>query len=798
MVELRTWGCELAYANSGTLPQKTTNTRFYLTICGVLCYIQREMFKLKNIFQLPILDAALTQVIQDTSPGIILVAGIDTHTNDSLESSQNTLTSGRLMFFDSFMQEILVRRSEIKAILVTHEKALTRLPRGLEKRVKVNYCISSNVYNRHISESARLHPDLLIIDRLDPETFTTIFEAAQVGVPILTQMDTILTGAEIPSQMLKQGLPEGHLSLINWVISLLHQPSLCPHCKRPALPVPGWFERLSHKYPHLAEQAYAFHGTFYQAPGCAQCKNTGHRGVVTVFDIYQAHLPGQSELMPASLLSREAYRFELAAHGYLSIEDVLDAEADQMQKLYQLYATSQQVLNEKSNLLQRKLAELEAANQVLLKRTEVQISLQDTVQMLTSSFDLADLGKRVCRRAREMCGAERAILYVLHNPEMGERKAEVLAVSGWSESFLHQQFDANLILAPGLRSSPTPLNVAATAGLPASYKDEVSQFHAALQVPLIAQNERIGLMVIHASHKRAFTPGETSLLQTFANQAALAIQRAGLIEELRLKLTQLEVAQAELVGKERLERELELARQVQQNVLPKVFPALPGYAFAAKNEPARQVGGDFYDVIVLDEDHFGMIIADVSDKGMPAALYMALTRSLLLAEARRSASPMAVLLNVNHLLLELGQSSQYVSVFYGIVDRQTNTLTYARAGHDRPLLIRQEKVLPLAGSGMVLGLFSAHPFFLSEESLKLQEGDRLVLYTDGLTDMISPEGKFYGLEKLIERLRLCCDFQPEELCSAIFHDLKAHQGSSEQFDDMTLLVMQYDSERNPA
>jgi sigma-B regulation protein RsbU (phosphoserine phosphatase) len=753
------------------------------------------MFNLKNFFHLPVLDTALSQIMQESAPGIILVTGIDTHTADPLESSQNLLTSGRTIFFDSFMQEILVRRPELRAVLIAKEKALTRLPRGLEKRVKVNYCISTNIYIRHITEAARTQPDLLIIDRLDAETLPAIFETAQAGVQILTQMDTILPGAEILYQLLKQGVPEKQLASINWVIHLQHQASLCPHCKRPTLPVRGWFERLRQKYPHLAEQAYAFQGTFFQAPGCAQCKGSGRSGMVSVFDIYQPHLPGQSELLPASLLPIESYRFELAAQGYLAIEDVLNADADQVQKLYQLYSSSQRALNDKSNLLHRKLAELEAANQVLLKRTEVQISLQDTVQMLTSSSDLADLAARVCRRAREMCGAERAILYFLRKPEEGELKAEVLAVSGWSEAFLHQQFNTSLILAPGMRSSPTPLNVAATTGLPASYKDEVTQFHAALQVPLIAQNERIGLMFIHTTHKRAFTPGETSLLQTFANQAALAIQRAGLIEELRLKLAQLETAQAELVGKERLERELELARQVQQNVLPRVFPALPGYSFAAKNEPARQVGGDFYDVIVLDDDHFGVIIADVSDKGMPAALYMALTRSLLLAEARRSCSPLAVLMNVNHLLLELGQSSQFVSVFYGIVDRRTNTLTYARAGHDRPLLVRQKAVMPLGGSGMVLGLFSTHPFFLSEESLILQDGDRLVLYTDGLTDMVSPEGEFYGLEQLIERLRLCCDILPDELCSAIFDDLKAYQGSSEQFDDMTLLVMEYGCER---
>jgi serine phosphatase RsbU (regulator of sigma subunit) len=749
------------------------------------------MFNLKNFFHLPILDSALTQIIQEAAPGIILVAGIDTHSSDLLESSQNLLTSGRSVFFDTFMQEMLVRRPEIKAVLVAQEKALTRLPRGLEKRVKVNYCISTNVYIRHILEAARQRAELLVIDCLDSQTAPAIFEAAQAGVQVLTQMDTILPGAELLDQMLKLGVSEKQLTLMNWVIYLQHQSSLCPQCKRPTLTARCWFERLRQKYPHLAEQAYAFQGPFFQAPGCVHCKGTGRSGTVTVFDIYQAHLPGQNELLPASLLPIESYRFELAAQGHLSIDDILNADADQVQKLYQLFSSSQRALAEKSNLLHRKLAELEAANQVLLKRTEVQISLQDTVQMLTSSSDLVDLAARVCRRARELCGAARAILYYLRKPEAGELKAEVLAVSGWSESFLHHQFDASLILAPSLRSSPTPLNVAATTGLPPSYKDEITQFHAALQVPLIAQNERIGLMLIHATHKRAFTPGETSLLQTFANQAALAIQRAGLIEELRLKLAQLETAQAELVGKERLERELELARQVQQNVLPKVFPNLPGFSFAAKNEPARQVGGDFYDVIVLDEDHFGVIIADVSDKGMPAALYMALTRSLLLAEARRSCSPLAVLLNVNHLLLELGQSSQFVSVFYGIVDRRTNTLTYARAGHDRPLLVRQGSVMSLGGSGMVLGLFSAHPFFLSEETLTLQDGDRLVLYTDGLTDMVSPDGKFYGLEQLIEQLRLCCDYLPAELCSAIFQNLKDYQGSSEQFDDMTLLIIKY-------
>ena len=186
----------------------------------------------------------------------------------------------------------------------------------------------------------------------------------------------------------------------------------------------------------------------------------------------------------------------------------------------------------------------------------------------------------------------------------------------------------------------------------------------------------------------AFSPKEVSLLRTLAQQAALGIQRARLVSDLRDKIDQLERAQQQLVQKERLERELELARQVQQSMLPRSFPHLPGFHFVARNEPARQVGGDFYEVIRLDEDRFGVAIADVSDKALPAALYMALTRSLLRAEAPRQPSPQAVLSNINRLLLELGDGNSFVTLFYAVVDGNSRRMVYSRAGHDRPLLLR--------------------------------------------------------------------------------------------------------------
>ena len=319
-----------------------------------------------------------------------------------------------------------------------------------------------------------------------------------------------------------------------------------------------------------------------------------------------------------------------------------------------------------------------------------------------------------------------------------------------------------------------------------------------MRVPLVAQDRPVGLMIVHTSRKARFSPGEVALLQTFANHAALAIQRAGLVESLQDKITQLQAAQAELVQKERLEREMELARQVQQSVLPRVFPQVSGCTFAARNQPARQVGGDFYDVIALDADHVGLVIGDVSGKGMPAALYMALTRSLLLAQVRRETgaglfearSPQAVLTSVHQILRQLGEPGMFVTVFYGVVDARARHLTYARAGHDRPLLLRGGRAQALVGEGTVLGFPDLDDLRLSEEQVRLRPGDRLVMYTDGLTDSFGPDGEAYGITRLTSLLQSCADLAPAELCREAFTKLAAYQGAGEQFDDMTILVME--------
>jgi sigma-B regulation protein RsbU (phosphoserine phosphatase) len=193
-------------------------------------------------------------------------------------------------------------------------------------------------------------------------------------------------------------------------------------------------------------------------------------------------------------------------------------------------------------------------------------------------------------------------------------------------------------------------------------------------------------------------------------------------------------------------------------------------------------------VIPLDNRRVGLVVADVSGKGLPAALYMALTRSLVRAEARRDPSPRQVLLSTHRLLLEIIQTSMFVTIFYGIIDLPTRKMRYARAGHDYPILFTPatHNYRKLNAEGAMLGMFGE--VYLEEAETTLDPGDWLILYSDGITDATSPSGEFFGTANLI---RVICDSQaktPQQLCDEIFQQVKIFQGEAVPYDDMTLLV----------
>ncbi len=751
------------------------------------------MLTLDDFFHLPQVETLLDQ-LNAPEPGLIVVTGLDPRPLAGPAVPGGFLASGRSTLFRILMREMIAARSPARVLVVAEDGQTVRIPRHLRRQVEMLPVRPSRSYVDHIRSAIPRRPDLLVIDHLTIDNTPAALEAAQHGLRVLSQIDTVFRGTGAARHLLDLGAAQHQLAGLAWVIAVQRLPALCPHCKQAVQPDDTQVAWLRQRYPHLddirpeLDGISPVSGPYYQASGCHHCDYSGHFGDVVVFDVFRADANTPALVEQASLLSMEDYVLQLGLLGYAALDDVLTFEAEQFHRTYDLLRASEQALVDSNAVLERKLVELEAAHRVLEQRTKALISLQEIGQALLSSTDLEDLAGRVCRQACELCGADRAILYFLQS----EDRAEVLAVGGWESALIHQQLAAGDVFTAGTSPEPARFNQW-PPGVPVRPPDvEGAVLRAGLYVPLIAQDQPVGVMIVHTTRKSRFQPGETSLLQTFANQAALAIQRAGLIWQLRAKIVQLEAAQAELVQKERLERELELARQVQQSVLPRVFPRVPGYTFAAHNEPARQVGGDFYDVIKLDADHFGVAIADVSDKGMPAALYMALARSLLLAEARRESSPCDVLANVNDLLLELGQPNMFVTVFYGIIERSTRRLAYTRAGHDLPLLVRGESLHELHGTGIALGLFTSDDLNLSEEDLALESGDRLVLYTDGLTDVMDPEGRLFDHERLMALVQAHAGLSAPELCTSIVHDLGAYRGSADQFDDMTLLIVAVD------
>jgi phosphoserine phosphatase RsbU/P len=257
--------------------------------------------------------------------------------------------------------------------------------------------------------------------------------------------------------------------------------------------------------------------------------------------------------------------------------------------------------------------------------------------------------------------------------------------------------------------------------------------------------------------------------------------------ELAKAYEELKAAQAQIIQKEMLERELQMARKIQRSILPRTLPRPADFDFGAHMEPARAVGGDFFDIISLNQDNYAVVIGDISDKGVPAAIFMALTRSLLRAKASRAVSPRKVLQRVNRLLLEMNEEGMFATVIYGVLHRERKEFTYARAGHEPPLLFTAEgeRITPPVSKGQPLGLFS-NPL-IDEQSLAIPPAGMLLLYTDGAVDAVDPAGNFFGLEKLIQTVRANLHSSAQDLCDRVLDEVHHHQSETAQADDITLV-----------
>ena len=259
--------------------------------------------------------------------------------------------------------------------------------------------------------------------------------------------------------------------------------------------------------------------------------------------------------------------------------------------------------------------------------------------------------------------------------------------------------------------------------------------------------------------------------------------------QLQMAYDELKAAQEQLIEKERLERELEVAANIQLSILPDVLPAPPRFDFGARIDPARQVGGDFYDIFRIGNNKVAVLIGDVADKGVPSAIFMARAHALIAAEAETYDNPGDVLRKANAHITRLEKATQFVTVLYGILNIDNGEFTYARAGHEPPLMLKPDgsaERLPHE-TGMALGLWE--DIILDEQIITLPPGSTLVLYTDGMTDCRNPNGEPFGLERIQRSLSTCSESSAQEICDHLLQKLKNYQQGSKQDDDVTLVAV---------
>jgi sigma-B regulation protein RsbU (phosphoserine phosphatase) len=325
---------------------------------------------------------------------------------------------------------------------------------------------------------------------------------------------------------------------------------------------------------------------------------------------------------------------------------------------------------------------------------------------------------------------------------------------------------------PGIAiPTPTPGPAPALAGEPAGSR---------MGAPIQAHGSHYGVIYVE-SGARAFRQEDVDLLTSIAAQAALAIHATRLQQQVLLK--------------QRLERDLRVARQIQRSLLPAKPPDVVGLEFAVHYEPAYEIGGDFYDFIWHDKSHMAIAVGDVAGKAISAALYMARLTSELRSRAGLARTPARLLRRVNQEMLQLGDEGMFATLVYAIYDLNTRTLVFTNAGHVVPLLRRDGRVYPLHAERAHVAPIGVMPQMeIGEARVQLHSGDMLVLTTDGIHEARDAQGNEYGLRRLSRRIRSARG-TPDDVVKAILQDVDSHVATGSQGDDITIVAMTVGAKR---
>lgn len=414
-------------------------------------------------------------------------------------------------------------------------------------------------------------------------------------------------------------------------------------------------------------------------------------------------------------------------------------------------------------------AEYAAEHQLAFDQVEDLLKLQKAAQNISSILDLDRLIDKVVNDVARSFGCVEADVY-LHDEERGEL---VLAcahgcagcdVCGKGHSLkIGKEGMVGYVAATGqMRYAPNVRKDPYYIGCEECTLSEVA-------IPLHVEGKLIG--VFTASHPQldAFPPEELRLLQALCSYVAVAVNNARRYQKERHE-------------RQKMSREANEARKIQQALLPRSSPYIPGFVISGLSTPAGAVGGDWYDYIAFADGRWGLVLADVSGKGTAAALLMSATRGMLRSLAEAACSPSEVLTRLNQLLVNDFPSGRFVTMLYGVLDPVARTLSFASAGHLRPLLIENSHARFLdTERGMPLGI---GPGDYSEAQVQLPPGSRLLFYSDGITEATNPEEDEYGADRLEKHFR-----QSEASAESILEDVRTFANGAGLHDDATVILV---------
>lgn len=407
--------------------------------------------------------------------------------------------------------------------------------------------------------------------------------------------------------------------------------------------------------------------------------------------------------------------------------------------------------------------------------------LLDITKTISQSFNLQEVLNIVMDTLDSLIPYDAAGIFVLDCKEKADTNAgdepcemQAESVRGYDidelrelhlkvgEGFIgHVALSGKPIISPDVGSDPIYVNAR-------------SETRSEMVAPIISNDEVIGVFDLESDQLNAYSTDDLEVLMMLSSQVAIIIEKVMLHEQ--------------LIEKKRLEGQLEVARQVQLELLPAGDPKVAGFDISAYNFPTEEVSGDYYDWVQIYEDQIGLIIADVSGKGVPAALLMAFLRASLRAAIHIGYAVQISMAKVNYLLWESIERNQFVTGFYGILDAGNRTLIYSNAGHNPPLLLDAEgNGRYIERGGLPLGMFRDtryHQYYLS-----FKPGDVLVLYTDGVTEANNPTGEEFGRDRLAEAVRAAANLPARNLITSVHNEVSKWTDGRGASDDITFFVI---------